>query len=206
MSIRSRSSARRYPAAVEEEATETETEAQPDPQAEARRRVALAQIRQYPDPALRLRANEVEQFDEHFERLVRRLTELMHDAHGVGLAATQVGVLQRVFVFLKDEDDEGTAIVNPVVTARSDETEIEEEGCLSLQNVRVPVERNVTVTIEGQDATGAPLRLELEDLRSRVAQHELDHLDGVLMIHRTDDEARKRALGILRAQPVLGGR
>lgn len=189
---------------MEEE--ETETEERLDPQAEARRRVALAQIRQYPDPALRLRANEVERFDEHLERLVRRLTELMHDAHGVGLAATQVGVLQRLFVFLRDADDEGTVVVNPVITARSDETDIDDEGCLSLQNVRVPVERNVAVTIEGQDATGAPLRLELEELPARVAQHELDHLDGVLMIQRTDDEARKLALGILRAQPVLGGR
>jgi len=189
---------------VEEE--ETETEERPDPQAEARRRVALAQIRQYPDPALRLRANEVERFDEHLERLARRLTELMHDAHGVGLAATQVGVLQRLFVFLRDPDDEGTVVVNPVITARSGETEIDDEGCLSLQNVRVPVERNVAVTIEGQDATGAPLRLELEELPARVAQHEIDHLDGVLMIQRTDGEARKLALGILRAQPVLGGR
>lgn len=190
----------------DETETETETEERPDPQAEARRRVALAQIRQYPDPALRMRANEVERFDENLERLVRRLTELVHDAHGVGLAATQVGVLQRLFVFLQHEDDEGTAIVNPVITARSDETDVDDEGCLSLQNVRVPVERNVAVTIEGQDTTGAPLRLELEDLPARVVQHELDHLDGVLMIQRTDDEARRLALGILRAQPVLGGR
>lgn len=177
-----------------------------DPRAEARRRVALAQIRQYPDPVLRMRANEVERFDDDLGRLVTRMTELMHDAHGVGLAATQVGVLQRLFVFLRDEDDEGTVIVNPVITGRSGETEVGSEGCLSLQNVHVPVERDVAVTIEGQDATGAPLRLELEDLPARVAQHELDHLDGVLMIQRTDDEARKQALGILRAQPVLGGR
>lgn len=177
-----------------------------DLQADARRRVALAQIRQYPDPVLRLRANDVERFDESLERLVRRMTELMHDANGVGLAATQVGVLQRLFVFMLDEEDEGTAIVNPVVVERSGETGIDNEGCLSLQNVHVPVERNVAVTVEGQDATGAPLRLELEKLPARVVQHELDHLDGVLIIQRTDDESRRQALGTLRAQPVLGGR
>ena len=189
-----------------DEETEPENDDRPDPQVEARRRVALAQIRQYPDPVLRMRANDVEHFDDDLVRLVRRMTELMHDAHGIGLAANQVGVLQRLFVFLRDEDDEGTVIANPVIIARSDETDLDKEGCLSLQKIHVPVERNVAVTIEGQDPTGTPLRLELEDLPARVVQHELDHLDGVLMIQRTDDEARRLALGILRAQPVLGGR
>ncbi|MDF2749974.1 MAG: peptide deformylase [Gaiellaceae bacterium] len=169
-----------------------------DAQIEVRRRLALAQIRQYPDPALRLRANDVELFDGALARLAERMTELMHDARGVGLAATQVGVLQRLFVFKAEEDDEPRAIANPRLTARSDEVEVADEGCLSLQGVLVPVERNVTVTLEGHDLEGAPLRLELAELAARIVQHELDHLDGVLIVERTDAESRREALATLR--------
>ena len=173
-------------------------EKQLDAQAQARRRVALAQIRQYPDPALRMRAREVERFDDDLARLADKLAHLMHDARGVGLAATQVGVLQRLFVFQVAETDDVTAIVNPEITARAEETEVADEGCLSLQGVLVPVERAIAVTIEGQDVRGAPLRLELEEMDARVVQHELDHLDGVLMLERTDDESRREALATLR--------
>ena len=127
------------------------------------------------------------------------MAQLMHDARGVGLAATQVGVLQRLFVFQLADDDDVTTIVNPEITKRSRSTEIADEGCLSLQGVLVPVERALEVTIEGQDVTGAPLELELEEIDARVVQHELDHLDGVLMLERTDDESRKDALATLRA-------
>ena len=164
----------------------------------ARRRVALAQIRQYPDTALRLRANEVSEFDETLARLARRLADLMRDARGVGLAATQVGVLQRMFVFQREEDDDATAVVNPTLTERSSQTDVHEEGCLSLQGVLVPVERSVAVTLEGHDVTGSPLRLRLDDIDARVVQHELDHLDGVLMLERTDPESRREALATLR--------
>jgi len=169
-----------------------------DAQIEVRRRLALAQIRQYPDAALRLRANDVELFDHALARLAERMTELMHDARGVGLAATQVGVLQRLFVFQAEEDDEPRAIANPRITARSDEVEVADEGCLSLQGVLVPVERNVTVTLEGHDLEGAPLRLELGEMAARIVQHELDHLDGVLIVERTDAESRREALATLR--------
>ena len=169
-----------------------------DAQIEVRRRLALAQIRQYPDPALRLRANDVELFDGALARLAERMTELMHDARGVGLAATQVGVLQRLFVFQAEEDDEPRAIANPRITTRSDEVEVADEGCLSLQGVLVPVERNVTVTLEGHDLEGAPLRLELGEMAARIVQHELDHLDGVLIVERTDAESRRQALATLR--------
>jgi peptide deformylase len=174
-----------------------------DPEAEARRRLALAQIRQYPDPALRMPAREVENFDEDLERLVERMTALMVDANGVGLAATQVGVVRRVFVFRADSDAEPQVLVNPRVVERSDEVETAEEGCLSMQGVRVPVERPVRVEVEGQDPAGAGLRLELENLGARVVQHELDHLQGVLIIDRTTPEARREALAILRPQPIL---
>ena len=175
-------------------------ERQLDAQDRARRRVALAQIRQYPDAVLRMRAREVEQFDDDLARLAEKMAHLMHDARGVGLAATQVGVLRRMFVFQLADDDEVTTIVNPEITKRSRSTEVADEGCLSLQGVLVPVERASEVTIEGQDLSGAPFKLELEEMDARVVQHELDHLDGVLMLERTDDESRKDALVTLRKQ------
>jgi peptide deformylase len=133
------------------------------------------------------------------------MTRLMIDANGVGLAATQVGVLRRVFVFRPDREGEAEAkaVVNPRVAARADESEVEEEGCLSLQGILVPVERNVRVTIEGSDAAGADVRFELEDLAARVAQHELDHLDGVLILDRTTPESRREALAVLRPRVAL---
>jgi len=182
----------------EEDVDEEPAEKEPDAQAQARRRVALAQIRQYPDAVLRMRAREVDRFDDDLVRLADRMGHLMHDARGVGLAATQVGVLQRLFVFLPAEREEVAAIVNPEITRRADETEVADEGCLSLQGVLVPVERATGVTIEGQDLLGEPLRLELTEIDARVAQHELDHLDGVLLLERTDDESRRGALATLR--------
>jgi peptide deformylase len=169
----------------------------------ARRAHALAQIRQYPDVALKLKANEVTEFDDDLHRLVERMQRLMVDAQGVGLAATQLGILRRLFLFHTDQEEPPHAVVNPRVVERSDETETAEEGCLSLQGVRVPVERAVTVTIEGQDPDGNDVRFELDGMGARVAQHENDHLDGVLIIDRTDGESRASALGVLRPQPVV---
>ena len=171
---------------------------------EARRMLALARIRQYGDSVLRMRAREVEAFDEDLERLVERMTALMHEANGVGLAATQVGVLRRLFVFVDDGEDR--VLVNPAITTSSSDTEVDDEGCLSLREVLVPVERPLKVTIEGVDAKGQPVSFELEPPTSRVVQHELDHLDGILIIDRTDDESRRAALARLRPQPVLGAR
>jgi peptide deformylase len=171
---------------------------------EARRLLALSRIRQYGDTVLRMKAREVETFDQDLERLVERMTALMHEANGVGLAANQVGVLRRLFVFADGEEDR--VIVNPVITKASKETEVDDEGCLSLRGVLVPVDRSTAVTIEGVDAKGEPVRLELEPPASRIVQHELDHLDGVLIIDRTDDESRRAALAALRPQPVLGAR
>ena len=179
-------------------------EEQVDPEREARRRLALAQIRQYPDPVLRMRANEVESFDDDLRRLVERMTQLMRDARGVGLAGTQVGTLQRVFVFQPTEEDEPRALVNPVLVDTSEVTLSETEGCLSMLGVTIPVERPVKVTIEGKDETGREVRLELEEHAARVVQHELDHLDGIMILDRTTPEARREALGILRPEPALG--
>lgn len=188
---------------VEEQGEVRERE-QLDPEREARRRLALAQIRQYPDPVLRMRANEIESFDDDLRRLVERMTTLMQEARGVGLAGTQVGTLQRLFVFQPTEEDEPRAVVNPVLVSASEVTLSETEGCLSLQGVTIPVERPVKVTVEGKDETGADIRIELEEHAARVAQHELDHLDGILILDRTTPEARREALGILRPEPALG--
>jgi peptide deformylase len=181
---------------------EHEEHAAEDAERETRRRLALAQIRQYGDPALRLIAHDVDEFDDDLRRLVDRMVVLMHEAQGVGLAATQVGVLRRLFVF--EPDEEGPrAIVNPVVVERGEETEVGDEGCLSLQGVNIPVERSTHIVLEGKDPNGEDVRFELDEYGARVVQHELDHLDGVLIIDRTDDEHRKEALAILRPRVVL---
>ena len=174
-----------------------------DPEREARRRFALAQIRQYPDVALKMQARPVEQFDEELVRLVDRMKQLMHDANGIGLAATQVGVLQRLFVFHISED-ETVALANPEIVERSEETNVDDEGCLSIQGVLLPVERPASITIQGQDEHGKEVRYELEEPYSRVAQHETDHLDGVLILDRPTPEARREALASLRPRIVLG--
>ena len=174
-----------------------------DPEAEARKQLALAQIRQYPDPVLRMRAREVEEFDGDLAGLAERLTHLLREANGLGLAATQIGVLRRVFAFLPDPDEEPVVLVNPRFTVTSEELESDTEGCLSLQGVVIPIERHVSLTVEGQDPEGNDVKLELEGLPARIVQHELDHLDGVLIIDRTTPEARREALAILRPQPVL---
>jgi len=176
-----------------------------DVEQEARRRAALAQVRQYPDTALRMRANEVELPDESLPILAERMTNLMHEARGVGLAAPQVGILRRVLVYQTSEEEPVVALVNPRVTSASEERITEDEGCLSLgaASVIVPVERPQSVTIEASSPDGEPLVVEAEGLEARVIQHEVDHLDGVLIIDRTTPEARQEALGKLRPQPLL---
>ena len=174
-----------------------------DPEREARRRAALLQIRQFGDPVLRLEARAVATFDRDLERLVERMKRLMTDANGVGLAANQVGVLRRVFVMQAAPEEEPLALVNPRVVERGEEAATDDEGCLSLQGVIVPVERSVGLTIEAQDERGKPVRLELEPYGARVAQHELDHLDGVLILDRTTQESRREAMAVLRPPPIL---
>jgi peptide deformylase len=188
---------------VAEEAGQVKTETL-DPEREARRQLALAQIRQYPDPVLRMQAQPVERFDDDLVKLVERMKRLMGEAAGVGLAANQVGVLQRVFVVQPEAEEEAPrALVNPAIVERSGQKEIENEGCLSMQGVLIPVERDLAVTIEARDEHGEEVRLELEGLAARVIQHELDHLDGVLIIDRTTPEGRREALGILRQATAI---
>jgi peptide deformylase len=176
-----------------------------DPEREARRALALAQIRQYPDPALRMRTNGIDEFDDDLARLTERMTALMRDANGVGLAATQVGVLRRVFVFQPAEEEEPVAVVNPQIEVVGSETAAGDEGCLSIQGVLVSVERPCSVVLTGQDVSGGEYRRELQGVGARVAQHELDHLDGVLMIDRATDATRKEAMAVLRPRLVAAG-
>jgi peptide deformylase len=177
-----------------------------DAEREARRRAALAQIRQYPDPALRIRAGDVDEIDETVADLVERMTRLMQEARGVGLAAPQVGVLRRVLVYQTDDEEPVRALVNPRLVASSEEEETLDEGCLSLgaASVVVPVSRPAAVTVEATTPEGEAVTVEADGLEARVIQHELDHLDGVLILDRTSQDERRGALAQLRPQPILG--
>ncbi len=163
-----------------------------------RRATALAQIRTFGDPVLKSRASEVESFGPELEREAERMISIMHDAIGVGLAATQLGVMHRLLVFQAGLDATPTAIANPELDWRSAEVATAEEGCLSLPRVAVDVERPLYARVRGRDLHGEPLVVEASGLEARVLQHEIDHLDGVLMLDRASREQRKAALGALR--------
>jgi peptide deformylase len=174
------------------------TVAELDPETRARRDAALRQVRKLGDPVLRASAVPVERFDEALSTEIERMAELMRDALGVGLAATQLGVLHRVLVYRAYPDDDVTALVNPVLEWSSEERELAEEGCLSLPAVHVDVERAAGVRVRAQDATGQELQIEAEGLPARIIQHEIDHLDGVLILDRISREARKQAMRVMR--------
>src|SRR5205809_4569098 len=169
-----------------------------DPETRARRDAALRQVRKFGDPVLRATALAVDRFDAGIKTEVERMGELMHDALGVGLAATQLGVLHRVLVYRAYADDPVTALVNPVLEWTSEELETAEEGCLSLPGVHVEVERPMRVRVRAQDESGQPREVEAEGLQARVIQHEIDHLDGVLILDRVSREARKEAMRAMR--------
>lgn len=176
-----------------------------DEETRARRDAALAHVRKLGDPVLRTRALVVERFDEELAAEIELMGALMHDALGVGLAATQLGVLHRVLVYRAYADDPVTALVNPELEWCSGELESAEEGCLSLPGVHVEVERPTRVRVRAQDETGQDLEIEAEGLEARVIQHEIDHLNGVLVLDRISREARKEAMRALReAQETAG--
>jgi peptide deformylase len=169
-----------------------------DPETRERRDAALAHVRKLGDPVLRASALPVERFDDALRLEVHRMGELMHDALGVGLAATQLGVLHRVLVYRAFPEDPLTALVNPAIEWTSDELEAAEEGCLSLPGVHVEVERPVHVRVRARDEHGQELEVEAEGLTARVIQHEIDHLDGILILDRISREARKEAMREMR--------
>jgi peptide deformylase len=174
------------------------TAAELDPEARARRDVALRYVRKFGDPVLRATALEVDRFDDALVAEIERMGELMHDALGVGLAATQLGVLHRVLVYRAFTDDPLTALVNPVIEWSSEEMELAEEGCLSLPGVHVEVERHAQLRVGARDAHGEQIVVEADGLEARIIQHEIDHLDGVLILDRIPREQRKQAMRDMR--------
>jgi peptide deformylase len=169
-----------------------------DQEALERRSRALSQVVKFGDPVLRSAASPVTEFDEGLEAESERMIGLMRDAIGVGLAATQLGALRRMLVFQVGPEAEPTVLVNPEIEWRSEDLATAEEGCLSLPGVIVDVERPLHVRAHGVDVHGEPFSIEASGLEARVIQHELDHLDGVLMIDRTERDQRKGALKALR--------
>ena len=175
-----------------------------DEETRARRDAALSRVRKFGDPVLRASALPVERFDEALATEIRQMGELMHDALGIGLAATQLGVMHRVLVYRAFAEDPIAALVNPVLEWASEELETAEEGCLSLPGVHVEVQRPVRVRVRARDEAGAELEVEAEGLQARVIQHEMDHLEGVLILDRIPREARKEAMRAMREAQDAG--
>lgn len=171
-----------------------------DPEVAARRAEAMRHVRQFGDPVLKSRAMPVTRFDDELVAEVEAMGRLMTDAFGIGLAATQLGKLHRVLVYRVEQDSPAVALVNPELEWSGKETESMEEGCLSLRGVLVEVDRPVHVRVRAQDERGRPLTIEATGLEARVIQHEMDHLDGVLILDRTSRDQRKQAMRALREQ------
>jgi peptide deformylase len=184
------------------ETTDTRPTTVDEQELSRRQREARKDIRVIGDPVLREHAHEVTEFDRSLRKLAKRMIRTMHDAPGVGLAAPQVGVLQRLLVY--DVDDDPQVLVNPVLDEYSDEIEESDEGCLSVPGVTMPVERALSVRVRGFDASGEPVDFRAEGFEARVIQHETDHLDGVLIVDRTSRSARAAALRALRDQDAAG--
>lgn len=187
-----------------EPGTEDEDEVQLDPEAAAWRAAALAHVRKFGDPVLRTQARPVDRFDDALAAEVEHMGRLMSDAMGVGLAATQVGVLHRVLVYRVGPEGPIAALVNPEIEWKGREVEAMEEGCLSLPGVLLDVDRAIHVRVRGRDERGGPLLIEASGLEARVIQHEIDHLDGVLILDRTTREVRKEAMRALRETMQAG--
>ena len=175
-----------------------EQEEKLDPQTAARRAAALARVRKWGDPVLRTRARPVDRFDDALREEIARMGEIMNDALGVGLAATQLGVLHRLLVYRVQPESELNALVNPEVEWAGEVQEVAEEGCLSLPEVLVDVERPLHVRVRGRNERGDDVVVEATGLEARVIQHEIDHLDGVLILDRTTREQRKDAMRAMR--------
>jgi peptide deformylase len=183
---------------LEEHDAEIEEDDELDPEAVARRVAALSHIRTFGDPVLRTRARPVDRFDQALIDEAARMGLLMNDAIGVGLAATQVGVLHRLLVYRVHPQGQVVALVNPEIEWSGKEQETLEEGCLSLPGVHVEVERPVHVRVRARTETGSPIMIEASGLEARVIQHEVDHLDGILVLDRISRGQRKEAMKALR--------
>ena len=169
-----------------------------DPEVLARREAAMAHIRQFGDPILRMKTRPVDRFDGALREEIERMGRLMNDAIGVGLAAPQAGTTHRLLVYRTEPDSPVQALVNPEIEWTSKDKEWGEEGCLSLPGVHVEVERPIHILVRAQDAHGDEVSVEASGFEARVIQHEVDHLDGVLILDRTTRDQRKEAVKALR--------
>lgn len=183
---------------VEGERGPSDDEPELDPEIVERRREALSHVRTFGDPVLNSVASPVEEFDDVLAGDAEQMIGIMRDALGVGLAAIQLGVMRRLLVFQAGPDATPGVVANPKLEWTSSELAEAEEGCLSLPGIVVDVERSVHARVTGQDVRGEPVLLEASGLEARVLQHEIDHLDGVLTLDRTDREQRRAALRALR--------
>ena len=163
-----------------------------------RREAALAHVVKWGDPVLKSKASPVVNFGPELHAEVDRMIEIMRDGLGIGLAATQLGVLRRLLVFQAGPESEPAALINPEVEWLPEEMAVAEEGCLSLPKVSMDVERPLYARFSGRDVEGERIVIEAAGLEARVLQHEIDHLDGVLILDRTIREQRKAALRALR--------
>lgn len=163
--------------------------------------VATYTIRQFGDPVLKQRSREVDEIDGALARLVDTMYETMYDASGVGLAAPQVGVQRRLFTYDVGEGPE--VLINPEIVESSGEW-VFEEGCLSIPGYAFEVVRPRVVTIRGLDLEGNEKTFEADDYLGRVMQHELDHLDGLLVLDRVEPDVRRQALRVMRERELLG--
>jgi peptide deformylase len=157
-------------------------------------------IRLFGDPVLKQRAREVEELDEGLVRLVDAMYTTMYDASGVGLAAPQVGVQRRIFTYDVGEGPE--VLVNPEIVETAGEWTFE-EGCLSIPGLSFEIVRPNAVTLRGLDLDGNERTIEADEYLARVFQHELDHLDGILMLDRLEPDVRKQALRAMRERDLL---
>jgi peptide deformylase len=186
---------------------EPAAEAEIDPELLERRRHALRFVRKLGDPVLRARAVEIDQFDDQLRDEIDRMGVLMEDAMGVGLAATQLGVLHRLLVYRVQHESPVIALVNPELEWSGGELETMEEGCLSLPGIHVDVERAIHLRVRALDGYGEPVLIEASGLEARVIAHEMDHLDGILILDRTSREQRREAMRAMReaAAAAAGG-
>lgn len=164
----------------------------------ARREAALAQVVKFGDPVLKSKASPVVDFGPKLRGEAERMFAIMRNGMGVGLAATQLGLLRRLLVFQAAPDGEPTALVNPRIEWLSEDAVVAEEGCLSLPRVTMEVERPLHARVGGLDLEGEPLGIEASGLEARILQHEIDHLDGVLILDRAPRDQRRAALRALR--------
>ena len=162
--------------------------------------MTIREIRLFGDPVLTTRSDEVTEFDDSLRTLVEDMLETMDEAGGVGLAANQIGLTRRIFVYDCSHIEDGLRghIINPVWEAVGEETQLGQEGCLSIPDISADTERHQTVRVSGQDVDGKPIAMVASGLMARCIQHETDHLDGVLFLRRLTPELRKDAMAQIR--------